>query len=453
GGNRAAVGLQGAVGGHDRSGDGGDLVADDAEGAGGAVVAAGGGLVADPGVQEPGDVVDLGASAVFSGVGVQHDGRAVGGDGEGAVPVDVVGELAQRPGECLPGLGVGGVEHRLVPFRCGGSGDGGSRACGGGGEPLGAAGPGGVVGQGPDVGVGQVGGLDPLGDAAFGDQQRFAGVDRADVGGGESGAGPAVAEDDVGGAGGGAAARGAVAEQVPQALGNDVDRGPLGGGDDGHGGGAAAGHQVAEQGHELALFLLRAEHGGEDGDLIEDRGDDGQAVGGFDLAAAVGAEPGVPVFHHFLQPEQGDDGAADVGSDEFVGGLVPHAELDVFGVEQHHPTAGGQGGVGGHGVEQAGFAAAGFARGEQVLVDQADVEGLAEFVAAHVDGVVHGQHRPDRDSASCGAGHGGSPCGEAGEPQAGQGRGVGFLRMGDELPARPQGRNGPVAGWPRGGWN
>ena len=119
--------------------------------------------------------------------------------------------------------------------------------------------------------------------------RRFAGVDGADVGGGESGAGPAVAEDDVGGAGGGAAERGAVAEQVAQALGDDVHRGPLGGGDDGHGGGAAAGYQVAEQGEELALFLLGAEHGGEDGDLVEDRGDDGQAVGGFDLAAAVGA--------------------------------------------------------------------------------------------------------------------------------------------------------------------
>src|SRR4029077_4433862 len=112
-------------------------------------------------------------------------------------------------------------------FRVMGSGDGGCRACGGGGgEPVGAAGPGGVVGQGPDVDIGQVGGLDPLRDAAFGDQQGFAGVDRADVGGGGPGAGPAVAQDDVAAAGGGAAACGAVAEQVPQALGDDVDRGP-----------------------------------------------------------------------------------------------------------------------------------------------------------------------------------------------------------------------------------
>ena len=160
------------------------------------------------------------------------------------------------------------------------------------------AGPGGVVGQGGDVVVGQVGDLDALGDAAFGDQEGFALVEGADVGGGEPGCGPAVAEDDVAAAGGGAAERGAVAEQVAQALGDDVHGWPLGGGDDGHGGGAAAGHQVAEQGDELLLAGLGAQHGGVQGDLVEDRGDDGQAVAGFDLAAAVGAQPGVPVVHH-----------------------------------------------------------------------------------------------------------------------------------------------------------
>src|SRR5271165_6371049 len=180
-----------------------------------------------------------------------------------------------------------------VPFRNAGSGDGDGRACGNGGGDGGrvpaAAGPGGIVGQGGDVVVGQVGDLEALGNAAFGDQEAFTGVGGRNVGGGESGVGPAVAQDDVGAAGRGAAERGAVAEQVAQALGDDVHAWPLGGGDDGHGGGAAAGNQVPQQGDEQLLFLLGAQHGGEQGDLIEDRGDDGQAVAGFDLAAALGA--------------------------------------------------------------------------------------------------------------------------------------------------------------------
>src|SRR5436190_22586785 len=116
------------------------------------------------------------------------------------------------------------VNDMAVPFWGGGSGDGGGRACGG--EGPGAAGPGGVVGQGDDVGVGQVGTLDPLGDAAFGDEQAFALVDRADGGGGVAASGPAVAEDDVGRAVRSAAERGTVAEQVAQALGDDVDGWP-----------------------------------------------------------------------------------------------------------------------------------------------------------------------------------------------------------------------------------
>ena len=132
---------------------------------------------------------------------------------------------------------------------------------------------------------------------------------------------------------------------------------------------------------------------------------------GADLAAAAGGEPFVPVVHDPLEPPEGDDGVVQVGADEFVGDVVPHAELDPFAVEQHEPGPGGQRGVRGQGVHQPGFAAAGLARGEQVLVDDLDVDGVAEFVDAHVDGVEHGQHRPDRDSArgQSGAGHGGSP--------------------------------------------
>src|SRR5260370_40506326 len=136
-----------------------------------------------------------------------------------------------------------------------------------------------------------------MGDAGVGDELGFAGGGRGGVGGGVSGGGQAVAADGGAGAGGGAAERSAVAEQVAQALGNDVHRGPLGGGDDGHGGGAAARYQVAEQGDELPLLLLGAEHGGVDGYLVEERGDDGQAIAGVDLAAAVGTQPGVAVIH------------------------------------------------------------------------------------------------------------------------------------------------------------
>ena len=123
-----------------------------------------------------------------------------------------------------------------------------------------------------------------------------------------------------------------------------------------------------------------------------------QAVAGFDLAAAVGEQPGVAVVHHLLQPAQGDDGVVDVGADELVGDVVPHAELDVLAVEQHQAAVRGQGGVGGDDVQQAGLAAAGFACGEQVLVDDPDVDAVAEFVDADVDRVEHGQHaaRPGR---------------------------------------------------------
>src|SRR5260370_18279804 len=132
-----------------------------------------------------------------------------------------------------------------------------------------------------------------MGDAGVGDELGFAGGGRGGVGGGVSGGGQAVAADGGAGAGGGAAERGAVAEQVTQALGDDVHRGPLGGGDDGHGGGAAAGDQIPEQGDKQPLLLLGAQHRGEQSDLIDNGGDDGQAVTGFDRATAPRAALGV----------------------------------------------------------------------------------------------------------------------------------------------------------------
>jgi hypothetical protein len=88
----------------------------------------------------------------------------------------------------------------------------------------------------------------------------------------------------------------------------------------------------------------------------------------------VGTQPGVAVVHHRLQPQQGGDRVGEVGADELVGHIRPVAQLDELAVKQHEAGVTGQGGVCGDQVEQAGLAAAGFATGEQVAVDQLDVD-------------------------------------------------------------------------------
>ena len=57
----------------------------------------------------------------------------------------------------------------------------------------------------------------------------------------------------------------------------------------------------------------------------------------------------------------------------------------------------GQGGVGANDVEEAGFAAAGFTSGENVVVDQADVDRGAELVDAEEQRVIHREHGTDRN--------------------------------------------------------
>src|SRR5215472_11151750 len=74
---------------------------------------------------------------------------------------------------------------------------------------------GGVFGEGDDVVVGEVGGLDPAGDAVFGPQPGHPAGLGVDVFGGVTLGRPPVSEDGVGGGFGGAAERPPVPEQVP----------------------------------------------------------------------------------------------------------------------------------------------------------------------------------------------------------------------------------------------
>src|SRR6266851_3722704 len=146
GGDAAVVGHHRVEAGPVVVGDGDDLVADGPELADGPVVAAFAGCVVDVGVHQRGDAVDLGASAVVGGTGVHRHACAIFRHGNCRVPVEVVGQLAQRTGEPSLRAGIGGVvlHGGFLPGRRSGDGDG--RACGG--EGPGAAGPGGVVGQG-----------------------------------------------------------------------------------------------------------------------------------------------------------------------------------------------------------------------------------------------------------------------------------------------------------------
>ena len=78
-------------------------------------------------------------------------------------------------------------------------------------------------------------------------------------------------------------------------------RGPLGGQDEDHPGGAAAGDQVAGERGELLPFGLGADGGGEVGVLVDD--DEVDVLPGVagDLAAAGGEQVVVPVVHGLLE--------------------------------------------------------------------------------------------------------------------------------------------------------
>src|SRR5262249_49448912 len=134
---------------------------------------------------------------------------------------------------------------------------------------VGGAGLGGPPGQVDDLLVGEVGGFDPAGDAVLGAQPADTAGLGVDLGGRVAHAGPAVAEDGVAAGFGGAAEGPPVAEQVGQAGGDDVGRGPLGGLDGDDARGAAAGDDVAVGGVEFLLLGGGAHGGGVVGDLVD----------------------------------------------------------------------------------------------------------------------------------------------------------------------------------------
>src|SRR5271165_2920642 len=154
-----------------------------------------------------------------------------------------------------------------------------------------------VGGEVGDVLIGEVGGFDPPGDAGLGQQPADAPGQGVDAGGGVALACPAVPEDHIGAGIGGAPERPPVAEQVPHGRVDDLIRGPLGGQDEDHPGGAAAGDQVAGEQPEGLPVGLAADGGGVVGVLVDhDQVDMLTAVAG-DLAAAGGQQVLVPVVH------------------------------------------------------------------------------------------------------------------------------------------------------------
>src|SRR5262249_32826975 len=134
-----------------------------------------------------------------------------------------------------------------------------------------------------DVGIRQVRGLDQHRDTTLGDQVAGALVGGVQAVGGVATLRPAVAEHDVRGGVGGAAAGEAPREQVPQAGGEDVRRRALGGGHHRDTDRAAPGGQVAQQRGELLLSLLVPDGGGEVGDLVDHDQDHGEVVVAGDL--------------------------------------------------------------------------------------------------------------------------------------------------------------------------
>ena len=98
-----------------------------------------------------------------------------------------------------------------------------------------------------------------------------------------------------------------------------------------------------------------------------------------------------------LQPVQGVDRVVDRRADEPVGAVAPQPEFDALAVDQDQAAVGGQGAVGDDELQGDGLAAAGFAADEHVPLGEGDLDAVAEFVGAQVDGLPDRQRR-DRDA-------------------------------------------------------
>jgi hypothetical protein len=139
--------------------------------------------------------------------------------------------------------------------------------------------------------------------------------------------------------------------------------------------------------------------GGVVGDLVDgDQVDREPHIRG-DLALLVVEQPVGPLVDLVLKPAEGLDGVIDGRADESVGTGPPQAEFDSFAVDHHQAAIRRQGTVGDDELQGDGLAAAGFAADEHVAFGQGDLNAVAEFVGAQVDGLPDRQRR-DRDRVS-----------------------------------------------------
>jgi hypothetical protein len=176
----------------------------------------------------------------------------------------------------------------------------------------------------------------------------------------------------------------------------------LGGGHHDDAGRPAAGDHVPQQPGELLLLPLLPDGGRVVGDLVDHDDDHVQPVGRFDLPPPLGGQPGVAQVHFGLQRPQRVQSLGDAVADEPVGQLRPQPELDLLAVQQPQPRIRAQRHMRQHVGQRDRLARAGFASGEQVPVDQRDLDPGTVLVNAQVHRLVDGQPRHRDRTVRCG---------------------------------------------------